>query len=258
MTNFSDVKIGSIAETPITLEDLIFELKTDLNQKVVGHMIDTALLRRYAGELGVSVSDEELQQAANNFRVDEGLLSAKETNEWLDESGLTVEEFEKKIENDLLRVKVQQVLATEDKRMKIFAENILQYEMAKIAEIVVRDKGLAEEIKTQLDEGDAEFSELASKYSLDKESAEKGGFVGFVNRYDLPDELSVAVFADDAAGIIGPIETGKGYYIVKIVEPKKSDPEDEKTKEMIVKSIFEDYFAEKAQTIGLKLDFIKS
>ncbi len=254
MSNFSDVKIGSIGDTPITLNDLVFELKTDLDQKIVDHMVDAVMLRVCAKDMGISITDEELQAAADKFRMDAGLLSASETNEWIEENGLTLDEFEKKIENDLLKEKVEQKVATEEKINKFFAEGIIAFEKAKIAEILLHDKGLAEEIKAQLDEGEAEFTALASKYSVDKDSADKGGFVGSVNRNDLPEEVAVEVFADAAGNLIGPIEAGGDFYIIKIIEPKKADPADEQTRKIIIDSLFEEFIDEKAEAIGVKLD----
>jgi parvulin-like peptidyl-prolyl isomerase len=257
MKDFSDVTIGSVGETRISLDDLFFELKTDLDQHVIDNVVHTILLRKVAEDLGLSVSDAELQDAADKFRMNSGLISASETNEWMEDNSLSIEEFEKKLENDLLKTKVEEKLATQEKINKTFAENILDFEKVNIAKIVVNDQGLAGEIKTQLDEGEADFATLASKYSADTESASKGGFVGFVNRQDLPDEVDVAVFADDAPEIIGPVESKGGYYIIKIIEPKKVDPEDDQTKSIIVKVIFEEYMNEKAAGLNTKLDFIE-
>jgi len=254
MADFSNVTIGSVGGTPLTMDDLVFELKTDLDQKIVDHMVDNALLRACAKDMNIAITDEELQAAADKFRIDTGLLSASETNEWLEENDLTLEEFERKLENDLLKYKVEAVVATEEKINKMFAEGIIYFEKAMISEILVHDKGLAEEIRAQLDEGEAEFAALAGQYSIDPESADKGGVVGPVNRNDLPDAVAVEVFADDAKGLIGPIEADGDYYIINIIEPKKADPADEQTRKIILDQLFEEFVSEKSEAIGVKLD----
>lgn len=256
MKDFSNVVLGSVGEIPITVNDLLYKIKTNLEQSIVDDLVHVILLRKVSKDLGVSVTDQELQEAADNFRKRMGLISAKETNEWLFERGLTVDEFERKIEDDLLKVRAQDKLATPEKMNKLFAEQILEFEKAKIAKIVVNDKGLADEIKTQIDEGEADFAVLAAKYSTDKESAEKGGMVGYVNRKDLPDEVDVLVFGEDKPKIVGPVAAGGSYYIVRILEPKKADPKDPVTVETCKKVIFDEYMAEKGQEIGVKLEFL--
>jgi parvulin-like peptidyl-prolyl isomerase len=254
MSDFSKVIIGSVGDTLITMDDLIFELKLDFRQKTVDNMVDRLLLKVCAKDMNIAISDSELQAAADKFRIETGLLSANETNEWLEENGLSIDEFERKLENDLLKSKIENDIATEEKINKLFAEGIIYFEKAKIAEIVVADKGLAEEIKAQLDEKEAEFSELAIKYSIDKESADRGGVVGPVNRNDLPDEVAVEVFADDAKKLIGPIEANGDYYVIKLIAPKKADPEDEHTRDFIKNQLFEDFVNEKTDSIGIKMN----
>ena len=256
MKDFSDVTIGSVGDTPITLKDLLFEIKTNLDENVFEKVVHNVMLGNIAKEVGVAVSDQELQDAADKFRMEKGLISAEETNEWLRENGFTVEDFEQKLEYDLLKGKIQAQIATPEACNKYFAENMLMFEQVKIAQIVVNDKGLAEEIKLQLEEGEAEFADLASKYSTDPGTRDKGGYAGKVVRADLPGEAEVAVFADGAAGLIGPVKAGDKYYIVKILEPKKADPESEENKAVIETMLFDEYVMEKALDMVTKLDFV--
>jgi len=250
MTDYTTITLGKIGDTPFTLDDLIFQLKTNLEQSIVDDAVHSVILRKVADDLSLSVSDEELQKAADDFRRETGLISASETMEWIEEYSLTVDDFEKKLENDLLKSKVETALATEEKVNKLFAENILDFEKANISKIMVNDAGLAEEIMTQLNEDEEDFITLATKYSVD---SDKGGYV---SRSDLPDEVDVLVFGDDAPELIGPVKAEGGYYIVKILEPKKADPSDELTRAACIKTIFDDYMAEKGQEMGVKLDFI--
>ena len=256
MKDFSDVTIGSVGDITITLKDLLFEIKTDLDHNVFEKVVHNVILGNIAQELGVSVSDQELQTAVDKFRMEKGLISAEETNEWLRENAFTIEDFEQKLEYDLLKEKVRAQVATPEACNKYFAENMLLFEQAKIAQVVVNDQGLAEEIKLQLDEGEAEFADLASKYSTDPGTRDKGGYAGMVVRNDLPDEVEVLVFADDAAGLIGPVKAGGGYYIVKVLEPKKAAPESEETKEVVGTLLFDEYMMEKALGMETKLNFI--
>ncbi len=256
MTDYKGVVLGKVGDTELTLDDLLFHLKTNLEQHIIDDMVYAVILKKAAEDLGISVSDSELQKAADDFRMDAGLISANETMEWMEERGLTLDEFERKLEHDLLKEKARAAVATEDKVNKIFSENILEFEKAKIGQIVVNDAGLAEEIKTQLDEEEADFATLASKYSTDADSAAKGGFVGFVNRKDLPDEVDVKVFGDDPPELIGPVQADGAYYIVRVLEPKKADPAEPITRASCIELVFDEYMTEKGRELATKLDFL--
>jgi hypothetical protein len=75
-----------------------------------------------AGEKGLAVSDEELQQASDAWRTVNGLLSAGDTSEWLANSGLTMDKYEAYLEDNLLIFKFKQALASETKIEEIFSD----------------------------------------------------------------------------------------------------------------------------------------
>lgn len=255
MKNFGDVTLGTVGGTRITLDDLLFQLRTNSAQTVIEDMVHAVVIRKMAEESAISVSNADLQRAADEFRRGSGLITAQETHEWMAQHGLTLEEFERKLEQDLLTQKVRERLATEDAKQKVFVQNILDFERAKIAQIVVKEAGLAREIRAQLAEGEAEFCALAAKHSTDKETAEKGGFVGYVNRKDLPAEVDAVVFAEGASGVLGPIASGGSHYVVKVLEAKKADFTDPETQAICTKMIFDEALAQKAAEHKTKLDF---
>jgi hypothetical protein len=63
-----------------------------------------------AREKGITVSDEELQRGADTMRIALNLHSAQETQEWLDASGLTLDDLEKHIEVNILMNKLKDAL----------------------------------------------------------------------------------------------------------------------------------------------------
>lgn len=255
MTTFNHVTLGTVGGTPITLDDLLFQLRTNLTQTIIEDTVHAIVVRKMAEELAVSVSDAELQRAADQFRRTSGLITAQETHEWLAGHGFSVEDFERKLEQDLLVEKVRDRLATPAAKKRVFVENLGEFERVKIAQIVVREAGLAREIKAQLDEGEAEFCAVAAKHSAHKETAERGGFVGYVNRKDLAAELDAAVFAEGASGILGPIASGGSYYLVRVLEAKKADLDDPEAQAICTRLIFDEALAQKTAQLKTKLEF---
>jgi hypothetical protein len=70
----------------------------------------TKLVARQATEAGLTVTDAELQAAADAFRRLHGLTSAAATTAWLSHQGRTLEDFEQSLEADLLTEKLKEYL----------------------------------------------------------------------------------------------------------------------------------------------------
>lgn len=82
-------------------------------------------------------------------------------------------------------------------------------------------KKKAEELLERIRKGE-DFAKLAAQYSDDPGSKEKGGNLGFFTRNTMVPEFDKAVFALEAGGIGGPVETAFGYHIIKVEEKKKA------------------------------------
>ena len=79
-----DTVIASLAGSRLTLGGLLRRLRV---QARLGPLVREALVRQYildhAHEAGLSVTTEELQQAANAYRRGAGLHTAADTPAWL-------------------------------------------------------------------------------------------------------------------------------------------------------------------------------
>ncbi len=75
-------------------------------------------------------------------------------------------------------------------------------------------KKTAEAIYKKLRSG-ADFAQMASNYSDDRETAQNGGYIGIVSRSDLPDSIAQKVFALQPGEISRPIKSPLGYNIFK-------------------------------------------
>ena len=63
-----------------------------------------------AKEKGIDVSDDEIQKAADAFRVVHGLQSSSATIEWFEKSGITLDHFEEYLETNILIKKFKESL----------------------------------------------------------------------------------------------------------------------------------------------------
>src|SRR5262245_41056765 len=78
--------------------------------RLLDQAIEDAVVAEVARAEGITVSDEELQAAADSFRQARGLQKASRTQSWLAERRLSVEDLQAFVERPLLRRKVAEHL----------------------------------------------------------------------------------------------------------------------------------------------------
>jgi len=102
-------------------------------------------------------------------------------------------------------------------------------EIVKASHILVKsnnnkDSAKAEALKilAQAKKGD-DFGKLATQFSEDKGSAEKGGDLGFFGKGRMVKEFEDAAFAAGVGQIVGPVETQFGFHIIKVSDKKSEE-----------------------------------
>lgn len=98
------------------------------------------LTRDAAVDAGLSVSDDELQEAADTFRRTNGLAGAEDTMAWLKAAGLTIEAFQEWIETNVLMEKFRDKLYAETDKEPLAAAAPVKTLMRKL----IYDAWLAE------------------------------------------------------------------------------------------------------------------
>lgn len=105
----------------------------------------------------------------------------------------------------------------------------------------------ASRIKKELD-GGADFEDTAAKFSKDKQSASRGGDIGYVIKGMLPEELEKAVFKMCPGEIAGPIESKFGYHVVRVDEKRIAQKlKYEMAKDDIAQIIMQNSFADEIE-----------
>ena len=86
-----------------------------------------------AREKGLEVTDEELQKAADVFRVANNLVTAEQTENWLKGRGLDLDALENYLETNLLIYKFKDILAQEADQQKLLSLPAVQESLREIA-----------------------------------------------------------------------------------------------------------------------------
>ncbi len=103
------------------------------------------------------------------------------------------------------RVRVQHILFKTGKDMSLVDK--------------LKQKAEADKVAKELKAG-GDFRAAAAKYSDDKESAGRGGDIGFIIHGWMPKDFEDAAFKANVGDIVGPVETEFGYHIIRVTEKK--------------------------------------
>jgi parvulin-like peptidyl-prolyl isomerase len=97
----------------------------------------------------------------------------------------------------------------------------LEEDRFRASHIFLDNAGDAEAIYSRLQKGD-DFSALARDYSMDRQSAERGGDIGYFGPNDI-DPAFVAAASELSVGDYSkPIKTAYGYHIIKLTDRQKA------------------------------------
>ncbi len=214
----------TVAGQDVSLRDLLVYLRERrlLRSLLLGAAHDR-LVQAAAREHGITVSDAELQRAADEFRSRHNLAGAADTRGWLESEGLSADDFEAGLERDLLRDKWRDHL-TNRRLTDHFNAHRDAYTQLRLHNILVAREDLAHELQTQLQEG-AEFAVLARAHSRHASCA-TGGDLGVVLRAQLPTNTAAALATARAGDLVGPVATPAGFEFIKLeaVLPAELNP----------------------------------
>jgi parvulin-like peptidyl-prolyl isomerase len=196
------------------------------------------LIQTTAAEIGITVTPEEIQTCADEFRTANNLEQAEETLAWLQQRELGVEDFEAMIHLSVLQSKVAKHLFA-DQVDAYFAAHQLDYMTVAIYEVVLEDEDVALELFYSLKEGETTFFEVAQQYVQDTELRRRGAYRGILKRADLNAEVSSAVFASAPPQLLKPILAANGIYLVYVDEILQPELSKELRSEIIFALFFE-------------------
>lgn len=223
------VEITRILSNPNLDPNQRQEMLDGVGKNILQNLFSELLLRSYADQNSIRIKDEELQDALKQVMERQGITSRSELEEALAGAGLTIEQLQDNLRNDLLwnqvvgrEVHSKIELGEEDLRA-YYRNNREQFEVPErrwLKEIIVLETAdlsggaLAEkatEIHRELASG-ADFEEAAATYQ------EQGVTTGVIDldwltAGDLEDTLSTAAWQLKKGQYSAPVEGRGGLHI---------------------------------------------
>jgi parvulin-like peptidyl-prolyl isomerase len=186
----------------------------------------------WARQLSVTVSDQEVQEFADSYRLDNDLNEAQEMRSFLQRNGMNEDDFFEYCFSQALRLAVREHLCTDEKVHSYFLAHLGQFDRARISRIVVYDQELGNELLMRVGEDGEDFHKLAREYSRDEQTRHAGGYVGLVRREDLEYEASAMVFASQPGALLGPLSQDDQYHLILVEELLKAQLDEDVQEEI--------------------------
>jgi foldase protein PrsA len=185
-----------------------------------------------AEELGITVTDSEIDQQLDQIKK-QNFENEKEFRRFLDQSGFTEEDAMERVRLSLLSQRLQEdALSGADEVPggaveTFYEENSSQFEQPESRDVRVilnKDEAKVEQANEVLSEDDSEKSweGAAKRFSTDKASKSGGGLRTGVVEGQGDAAFDEQVFGAPEGELVGPFETGEGFYLIQVVKVKEA------------------------------------
>jgi parvulin-like peptidyl-prolyl isomerase len=238
---------------PISQDEIFQQVKLSFQiPTLIQAIAERKIVAQKSQALDLKLETDELQKAADSFRLKNNLATTQETLKWLNLHALSLDDLETLVYHAVLSAKLADALFASQVE-PYFMERQLDYTRIVLYEVLLNNVDLAMELFYALQEKEITFAEIARQYAQDPEVRRRGGYRGLVTRKDLKPELSAAVFAAKPPQLLKPITMGKETYLIW-VEEVISPVLDETLKSQILSALFSNWLKQQVEATAPKLD----
>lgn len=205
-----------------------------LRYSLLGGEIEELLVKQCADQLGVSVTDEEIDAKVESISSQYSTQDAWEKA--LEQAGYEngIEGYRDSLKYLMLQEKINEIYSKEaQKEMKsnknvlsAINESISQYDGAKKSSVILfasDDGAQAKAVRKQIANGELTFSEAAKKYSTDSSTKDNGGNMGWDKLSQFDEEYTAILDGLTKEGQLSKAtSTENGWAIVQLDEVYKA------------------------------------
>lgn len=251
--SFDEIQVASIGGKPVTLSDVFRTMRASGSLDAVRQGLADTIAHHKALELGLGVSTEDLQQAADAFRKANGLLKAEDTLAWLNTQEHSIEDFEQALEFSMLQERLRNHIASDQLVTRRFQSEGAAFNAAELSQIVLFDRDEAVLVQRTITSGAMEFFDAAREYSEDFETRGAGGYIGWRSRSALPPDLADTILSAEPGDLIGPVEVGDVYVIIRVLAIR-APKLDQASRTQLRETIFREWMDEQLHETGANIE----
>ena len=170
---------------------------------LIEQLVRDRLTVRAAKKQGILVSEQEIQERADQFRRVRSLHRASDTNKYLDAMRVGLDEFEAFLTDGLYQEKMMARVCGDEAVQAYFKLNSPRFDSIEVSHIVLDTEGKAKEMISVLADDPDSFDEMAREHSI-ADTREHGGMIGKVLRGSLRSDVEAKVFNARVGELLGP------------------------------------------------------
>jgi len=197
---------------------------------------------RGALDMNPQAIEADARLAVLQNEIDKRIMARKASEAGLDKDPLyqsRVYEFQKTRLVNLHRENLAREREPSAEQLQAYYEEnrnaIMQVEMRKTQDVVVKTREEAEELKARIESGELTMFKAAAEYSIAPGAKQQLGEVGWVARGRAQPALDEVIFNLGPGELGGPVESTEGWHLLKVLdisEAKFDDFTDEETKKL--------------------------
>lgn len=200
-----------------------------------------------ARKAAIQVSEQEIQERADQFRRARGLHRASDTNKYLDAMHVSLDEFEAFLTDSLRQEKMLAKVCSDQAVQGYFKLNSPRFDSIEVSHIVLDAEGKAKEMLSVLRDDPDSFDEMAREHSI-ADTREQGGRIGKVLRGSLRTDVEAKVFNAAVGDLLGPFASGdRTAFEIFRVNAKHPARLDDDTATEVRRLLREDWLRARAQ-----------
>ncbi|WP_409367360.1 peptidyl-prolyl cis-trans isomerase [Lysinibacillus sp. 38-6] len=241
--------VATVDGEKILQTELDEALRSQYGAEMLNTLIDNKIIELEAKKEDITVSDDAIKAEYDELVESYGGEDALQ--ETLDANGLTKDSVQDNIRMYLLTKNViaNSIDISDEELKQYFEENKDDYgqqEQVAASHIFLEDEATAKEVEAKLKAGE-DFAELAKTYSIDTDTSEDGGDLGYISRGQMDEQFEEAAFALEKDEVSGVVQSAEGYHIIKVTgkvpaeEAVFEDVKDEVYETLLESRINEEY-----------------
>lgn len=249
-----DEAVALVDGEKITKEELSDRLITLYGENVLNQLIVNKIIEIDAENQGIKVTNEELDEQLEQYY---NMYGGEETfTAYLEMNGFKLEDFKEDVKRSIMldHILEARIEITEEEMKEYFEENKEQFaqeEQVEASHILVEDRETAYEVINKLNNGE-DFAELAAEYSMDEQTKNNGGELGYFGKGKMVKEFEDEVFAMEVNTISKPVETQFGFHVIKKTDHKPYEEANYEEVKEDVKQILLDQKKDEEYQVWLK------
>jgi parvulin-like peptidyl-prolyl isomerase len=210
---------------------------------VTSQLVEETVVLRFAGELGISATEDEVNAEIATRLGTEADSADFETRlqDELDRTGVSEDDYRDQMEAAVLQRKLND---------HFLAELPETAESVHYRQILVETREEADQIRSDI-EGGADAAEIAKEKSLDTQTSEEGGDVGWVPRRVLATDIEETLFSMEPNDV-RVVEVSGRFFVFQLIEKDDAREIEEDQKPSLAARDVGEWTAEKQASIEVQ------